>query len=77
MLNESTVKPHKVKWIEAERELAVRWIFIPDHSVVYGYFPIHNEHLQTLRPGKYFPPGDIEQKDHQRGHQRPENNGRF
>ena len=43
MLSKRTIKSHRVKWIEAERELATRGVLIPSHSISYEYFPIHNE----------------------------------
>ena len=40
MLSQRTTKPHSVKWAEAERELAIRGIFLPSH-------PANREHFST------------------------------
>lgn len=37
MLRQNQMKPHKVKWTEAERELAVRGVFLPSHAVANEY----------------------------------------
>ena len=37
-------KPHRIKWIEAERELATRGFFFPSHPTGHVYFPVENEH---------------------------------
>ena len=38
MLSQQTTKSHKVKWAEAERELAIRGVFLPPHPVNHEYF---------------------------------------
>lgn len=30
MLRRDKQKPHRVKWAEAERELAIRWVVLPN-----------------------------------------------
>ena len=55
MLNTENAKPHHIKWIEAERELAARWIFIPHQPIGHGYFPIHDKY-PTWHPDMVFDP---------------------
>ena len=43
MLRETT-KPHRIKWIEAERELATRGIYPPSHSIGHVHFPVGSDH---------------------------------
>ena len=38
MLSQPKTKPHKVKWAEAERELAIRGVFLPPPPVSREYF---------------------------------------
>ena len=38
------VKPYKIKWIEAERELATRGFFPKIHSIGHEHLPIESEH---------------------------------
>ena len=40
MLSQRTTKPHSVQWAEAERELAIRGIFLPPYPVSHEYFSI-------------------------------------
>ena len=55
MLKKRTVKPHRIKWIEAERELATRGVFPPSHSISYEYFPIDDEY-RLPHPNKVLDP---------------------
>ncbi len=43
MLSQPTTKPHKVKWAEAERELAIRGVFLPSPPVSREYFSTPND----------------------------------
>ena len=36
-------KPHRIKWIEAERELAALGIFLPSHSNGHANFPVKSD----------------------------------
>ena len=45
MLSQPTTKPHRVKWAEAERELAIRGVFLPPPPVVREYFSTPNDSL--------------------------------
>lgn len=38
MLSQRTTKPHSVQWAEAERELAIRGVFLPPQPVIREYF---------------------------------------
>ena len=43
MLSQPTTKSHRVKWAEAERELAIRGIFLPPLPVSREYFSTPND----------------------------------
>ena len=38
MLSQRKMKPHRVKWAEAERELVIRGVILPPYSVNEEYF---------------------------------------
>ena len=43
MLSQPTTKPHRIKWAEAERELAIRGVFLPSPLVSREYFSTPND----------------------------------
>ena len=55
MLSQDKMKPHRVKWVEAERELAIREFALPVEAAPRGYVvpPIP----ATADPSKTEPPG--------------------
>lgn len=55
MLNRRSTKPHSVKWVEAERELAVRGISLPQRSVGSAFFPIQKIR-GPVRPNRVIEP---------------------
>ena len=44
MLSKRTAKPHSVKWVEAEREIAISWKIPPSPPFDREFFPEHVEH---------------------------------
>lgn len=51
MLSQTTPKPHRIKWVEAERALAVRGIVFPSHVPSPAEFPVPKE-LSPTPPDK-------------------------
>ena len=43
MRTQHKTKPHRLKWTEAERELAVRGVILPANSTNYEYWEIQKD----------------------------------
>ena len=49
MLRDAMEKPHRIKWVEAERELAIRGIFpTPRPNPNTGFFPPDDSHALPI-----------------------------
>ena len=58
MLSKRTAKPHKVKWAEAEREIAISWNLPPSPPIGREFFPEHGKHT----PSQPAPIRNLEEK---------------
>ena len=58
MLSKRAAKPHRVKWAEAERALAINWSLPPFPLVDQEAFPIHDEHI-PMQPAPVLDPEGV------------------
>ena len=55
MLSKRTVKSHRVKWAEAEREISISWNLPPPRPINLEFFPKHGEQTPS-QPAPIFNP---------------------
>ncbi len=60
MLSQTATDSHKVKWIEEERELAVRGVLLPHQTLIHEFFLTPNDRYgpridEEVGPQKAFP----------------------
>jgi len=58
MRSKNTVKPHRVRWAEAERVLAINWNLPPLPLVGHEPFPVYDEYV-PMQPSPVLDPKEI------------------